>query len=85
MATYKKQKNEGGIMQNEIIEKLTQMQETNNKILKEVELIKSELKIINMQTKKNLEEQVKSKEELSKIKRSLEANLDDIEYLLKNT
>ena len=72
-------------MQNEIIEKLTQMQETNNKILKEVELIKSELKIINMQTKKNLEEQVKSKEELSKIKRSLEANLDDIEYLLKNT
>ena len=75
-------------MQNEIIEiieKLTQMQETNNEILKEVELIKSELKIINMQTKKNLKEQVKSKEELLKIKESLEANLDDIEYLLKNT
>ena len=75
-------------MQNEIIEiieKLTQMQETNNEILKEVELIKSELNIINMQKKKNLKEQVKSKEELLKIKESLEANLDDIEYLLKNT
>ena len=44
MATYKKQKNEGGIMQNEIIEKLTQIQETNNKILEEVEFIKEGMK-----------------------------------------
>ena len=78
MATYKKQKNEGGIMQNEIIEKLTQIQETNNKILEEVEFIKKH-------TQENRTKHIKNSEELSKIKRSLEANLDDIEYLLKNT